>query len=471
MKKLSFYGIPFLNESMESHYDIIPCTESSDEGYYFVSNDVLKFKKPFFQWTQDSTILGIANTHFIHFIAEAIRFNVNIKRIIATDVNISQLRHFLVICNYIINSNDRIDFLELLFKVRFNKLARELLHNFSYSKKGYVHGGIRKDNHIQVERKIWENLSFFQNEFESSYSLKVESHALGLKITTTTIGDFDNYFATILCGSKEDYPFWPFTIAYGSGFLSDENSFNKVRDVLKKTPLYLIKDDISHIYKDILYSNKYTHVLFWSSNLLCDYFVQKHRPLKKIYELSCQLGTQREPFYPEIDLTLFQDARSRKRLPLRISNHFLRKRPLSVHTESFFRVSHYITGSKNLEIVNVGRWIEQDAGESKLPNTEIMHLNDFLLLSDDYRYSSIFLHILVGHGATMSTFSNTFKKAFRMTNNLLVLEHNSESKDFRKNGIGLSIKQIRNAVGIETHLVFCPGKGSNNRNILCVFRR
>ena len=48
-------------------------------------------------------------------------------------------------------------------------------------------------------------------------------------------------------------------------------------------------------------------------------------------------------------------------------------------------------GNNNLEIVNVDNWLEHNKKSSKLINTKIKHVNDFLKL-DFNNYDTIFLH-------------------------------------------------------------------------------
>ncbi|MBN2106680.1 MAG: hypothetical protein JW832_04580 [Deltaproteobacteria bacterium] len=470
MKQLHFSGIG-TDENFERYYDITPIPRSVSGHYYFLSNDVIQYNVKHTERSEGIVFIGVANPHFFHALGlAAAGTRTTIRRIIAVDANHAQIEHFNRVRNLISSSYNRIEFIEKFFKVQFNARAIGLLTAYRARKKNYAHGGLEQDDNFGLEKELWKNLKFYPERFYNTYEIEAEKTPCGLKISANTIGDINTCYATIVCGSKSDYPEWPFTLGYGSGFLYDEAAFKALKKILASTPVYLIKADISVVYEDLLMSNRYNPIIFWSSNLLCDYFTQKHPPLTKLLEISNRFGTQQEPCFPESDLVLIQDERTKIKVAQQIENSARHKRTWSIHTRSFATVAKYLEGSNCLEIVNVTEWIEQDRGESKLPNTSYITADDFLGLMSGH-YDSIVAHILVGHGVDKATYRNLIEKARGMTENLIVLEHNSESKDFRNSGVGVSLQELRDMLGMESFLEYCSGKKCPDRNIVCVYKR
>jgi hypothetical protein len=470
VKQPIFYGIPTKFNS-DNFYKIESDPKSLEGNFYFLSNDIFKFQvKKISNLSSEYVMIGIANPHFFHVLSEMQNMKINFKRIIAIDNNYEQLVHFSRIRKIILNSQNRIEFLQNLFKVKFNSKAIEILLSFNKLSRNYVHGGVAQDSLYFLEKTLWQNLYFNEEKFQLIYNLKVNKDEVGLKIFSNTIGDINTYYVTFICCSHNNFSCWPFTAAFGSGFLRNELSYNKFRTLLTTIPIYEINADISTVFEPLFLSNRYHPILFWSSNLFCDYFVKKFPSLSIVLDILTKYGCQKEPYFPEMDIMLFQDERSRIPLPREIDNIYNHHREWSIHSKSFSKVSEFLIGSNNLEVVNVKHWIENDKGESKLPNTNYMFIDDFLELDLSYLFDSIFIHILVGHGLEKNRFIELLIKAKLMTKNLIVLEHNSESVDFYNKKIGLSIKDLRDILGMESYLTFCPGEKSLDRNILCVYR-
>lgn len=469
MKPMEFLGIQTDLAQKESFYTIKEIDNASGNNFYFLSNDIYKNKLRPKKDNKPVVFVGIANPHFFHFLKESAEYS-KIKRIIAVDNNLTQLRYFSCICRLICLSNNRIEYLQALFKTKFNARAIEVLSKFNSHPDSYIHGGLDSDKFYGVEKEIWANSKFDKELFLKTYGLEVTLGEAGLLIESSTIGDIDTYFATIICGSKVDYGHWPFTAAFGSGFLYDEISFQRVRKILLTVPVYQILSDISDIYENILISNRYFTTVFYSSNLLCDYFIDKHPALEKIINISRDLGTRREPNFPEIDLIILQDERTAIELLPEITPEKNHKRRLSVHTNSFSAVASVLSGNRNIEVVNMPLWIELDNGESKLPNTEYILVEEFEKLCCEEKFTSIFFHVLVGHGMREENFWRLAEKALKMTDNLIILEHNKKSSDFKKLNIGLSVEKLRNFLGMESFLSFCPGERTKDRNILVVYK-
>ncbi|MBJ6751454.1 hypothetical protein [Geomonas anaerohicana] len=469
MKRLHFQGIS-IDPVGDDHYTVSPIAEVPSGNFYFLSNDVLSLQPQPQRHDSDTVLCGVANPHFFHVIALAAR-TAGLKRIVAVDYNYDQLLHFRNMRDLILASDNRIAFLQRLFKVTFNARAIALLNGVRPAKPGQLRGGVEKDPFFALEKELWSNLTFDAAAFQTSYGLSAEAAEAGLLVNSRTVGDIDTYYATMLCGSRSDYPRWPFTAAFGSGFLRDEATFLRLRQLLRQTPLYLLHGDLARLYPELLYSNRYHPMLVWCSNLLCDYFIAKHPAIEEIVTLSCRLGTQVEPVFPEQDLVLLQDERTRRPLPEAIDNRRGRRRPWSIHTRTFAVVCRYLRGGNNLEVIGVPRWFEQDGGESKLPSTSYCMLEHFgALLGGGQRFDTILLHILSGHCDSPDHYRRLLQDARRMTDNLIVLEHNRLSKDFRGTGTGVTLEEMRDLLGAESILDYGSGERCADRNLILVYR-
>lgn len=469
MQRLKYKGINIVSNSREG-YKITPISNTNKpQGFYFLSNDIIRFRLRKRSNASSIVFVGIANPHFFHALSECLVNKIPVKKIIAVDNNSRQLVHFDMLRKYILNSNNRIEYIQNLFKIKFNSRAIALLEKLALKSK-QVTGGIEKDNFFPMEKELWANSIFFDTLFYNTYGIRAKKENIGLKIKSNTIGDINTYYATILTGSKNDYPYWPFTAAYGTGFLKDDDSFDKLKSVLATVPMYQINEDISLIYEELLLSNRYKPIIFWSSNVFCDYFVDKNVNIKNIISKSKRYGTQLDPILPEIDLFIIQDERTKINLPKNIDNVRHHKRRWGVHTKNFNRVLKYIRGTRNLEIVNVERWIQEDSGISKLPNTDYMTLDDFILMPNRGCFDSIFLHIIVGNGTPLNRFEIVLRKIVTLTKNIIILEHNKDSIDFKNSANSISLNYFRDLLGKESFIEFCPGEKCKNRNILLIYR-
>ena len=415
---------------------------------------------------------GIGNPHFFHVLAAAHHYR-PIGRIIAVDNNPAQLRHFVHIMHLILAARNRIDFLERLFCLRFNDRARQALRDLRPGDPCVIRGGKTRDPFFQLERTLWTNCSFDAASFRHTYHLDVRPTEQGLHIRSKTIGELDSYYATLVCAARNQYDAWPFTAAFGSGFLADEPTFRRLQALLGRVPVYAVLADICQAYEPIVMSNRYLPMIFWASNVLCAWFVERHPPLSRLTRDLVRWGTQREPFFPEVELTILQDERTRRALPAEVDNRRCRRprRRLSIHSQTFRRLCRYLDGYNNLEVVAVPAWIAQDGGTSKLPNTAYITHHDFLRLSPAKRYDTILLHILLGHGVPPAEFQTIAQRAKQQASQLIVLEHHRRSRDFRNAGIGTTVEAIRAMLGRESILDFGPGQKCADRNLIIVYRQ
>lgn len=453
----------------DTFYSLDPPDTEEKCDYYFLSNDV--FVDSFgLKQSKSSVMWGIANPHFFHVLSVARRRR-TFRRIIAIDNNIGQINHFVRLYWLIRSAKDRIDYLQNLFKVTFNDKAIKILKSIQPDYGFRVRGGVTNDKYAETEKFLWKNCVFDEVAFRLSYGLKVLKDGSGLRIKARTIGDINDYYATFICCSRRSYEIWPFTAGFGSGFLRDDNAFNLLQQTLKSTPVYVIYGDITEMYNSIVYSNRYEPQVFWSSNIFCNYFMDKHPGLLKMARKLEKLGKQREPELPEIDLVVLQDKREKFAFCSELNDTFWRRRKLSVHTRNFMKIVSYLIGRKNAEVVNVREWIFLDKGVSKLPNTDYIDYQSFIAADNETFFDTLILHILVGHGISKEEYSVILRKSVTLTNNLIVFEHNRESVDFRKSGVGMTVDEIRTILGTETILDYGPGRRSADRNLIMVYRK
>lgn len=468
MRHLEFPGIPIHQD--ESFFTIRECPVPSSGSYYFLSNDVIRDQSFHLTRTDGVAFVGVANPHWFHALAvTAVRRGIAPARLVAFDSNPEQLRHFNRIRLLILESSDRLTYLERLFFVRFGAEARGLLANFRHKSRRTVHGGLPKDSLLEFERRLWSGCEHDSEGFRTEYGLEARATDRGLLIQSETIGDINVYYATIACGSRADYDHWPFTASFGSGFLASEEAFLALRRILQETPTYAILGDAAELVESLILAQRYQPIWLWMSNLLCDHFVEKHPPLGRLRGRIQELGTQSKTL-PELDLWLHQDRRMSVWMNWKVNDWGVHHRPWSIHTESFHRIARCLEGTSCLEVVNVERWVEEDHGQSKLPNTEYCLLERFAAQDYQQRHSSILLHILVGHGMARDDFYTLIEAARRLTDNLVILEHNAKSRDFAGMGLGLHLEELIEVHGPPSSVDYAPGVRSRDRNWIACYR-
>lgn len=468
MKHLNFTGIPVSHG--ESFYTVRRSRRRAGSDYYFLSNDALTYGVESVSHMQNGVFIGIGNPHFFHVLSVVLQRGIALRRIIAVDANYTQLCHFDIIRRMICASSNRIEFLQRLFCVRFNARAIDLLERFCPFPRYYVHGAYKQSEFYDIESQLWAHSVFDSTAFSEKYRLEAERCGAGLKISSRTVGDINTYYATFICGDRESYDSWPFTIGFGSGFLYDEDAFSQLKSALEGVPVYQICGDIVELFEPLSRSHRYNPLYVWSSNLFCDYFMNKFEPLRALCHRITMLGAQCEPQFPELDIVLIQDEREKLSAPQQIDTCVRHERPWSIHTNSFHKIIPYMNGKRCIEVVNMRNWIENDGGQSKLANCEYMYIDDFINLSEQERFDTIFIHILAGHGMRRDDCAAVLRKAQRICSTLLVLEHNRASSDFCEQGIGLTRDEIRDILGMESAYEYCPGETCEDRNLLMVYR-
>ncbi len=471
MQHLAYPGIALAQSTQDDGFlSVYPCDIPESGNYYFLSNDVICDRTRWLTRSAQVAFIGVANPHWFHALALTTSLrDASLERLVAFDSNPEQLRHFVRLRQLILESEDRIRYLERLFCVHFGKGARHALEHLRDRRPRRVHGAMRRDPYIELERSLWRGCEFDAKAFESETGLVAKPLTAGLRIHSETVGDIDEYMATFLCASRADYTWWPFTAAFGSGFLADEHRFQNLRELLANTPTYPILIDAADELDDLLLAHRYQPVWLWTSNLLCDYFVEKHPPLEGIRNKIARHGRATMPD-AELDIWLHQDRREANWFDWRVNDWGIHHRPWSIHSESFHRVAKQLRGASGLEVVAESRWIDEDEGISKLPNTRYCPLEAFASAHYDAPHSTIFLHILLGHGVAPDDFHAVVEKARRLSPNVVILEHNAESKDFAQRTGGTTLGVLTKRHGLPSEVDFAPGERCPDRNWIAVYR-
>ena len=142
---------------------------------------------------------------------------------------------------------------------------------------------------------------------------------------------------------------------------------------------------------------------------------------------------------------------------------------MSPHWKSFSEVSSHIEAMSALEVVNVPRWVEEDAGRSKLRGTRYVLLEEFLRETFVVDAQVVFLHILRGHGATSADLEAAFRKAKRAASRVLVLEHERRSLELLlRRGIPPT-SEVVDLLGEPKRAIRIPGRFTKHRNTLFVY--
>lgn len=448
----------------------IPSLDHPD--YYILSNDEvrtpIRFRGPRKGWI----FLGVGSPHVLHALAE-LSVTKDIARITFCDNNPRQLGHLLRLVRFILESGNRIDFLQRLFCGNISPDAREALDEVPEAPRGTIRGSNtgRAENQLwELEKRFWAGFKFDPNSFHLAYGRVAERREDGLYTSQDVIGEINQCVLTVVCGAKDRYRVWPFTAGYGSGFLRNEESFHRLKLVLLSTPVSFLIEDITTFAQKYLTYFRYFPVALWVSNIFAEWFVRRNPSLEILRDTLTQLGSQVAPSFPELDIYLIADERGGWKVPDALRGDSRRRRPkLSVHSRTFREVASRLKGSKCIEIVNVKSWIDQDGGKSKLPCTVYSLFKDSKRLIAERKYDTAFFHILAGHGVSRQELGEALVNARANCKRLLVLEHHRLSPDFWGRRGLFTPKEIRQFLGKEDEIVYIRGNRAWVRNFLMVY--
>jgi len=369
------------------------------------------------------------------------------------DINKAQLKYLEFIINLIKKFAVRAEFLSQLFGKEYTEVSR-ILEKMNRS----------KEDPCFMENEFWkcsDKKQYADNmhkEFLDYQAIKqngIFKGAVHKKIGTDVFGK-PKVVTTFVLNDKNQIniskPFSVFPIYRDKGFLSSENRYKHLRNILLNKPFILINEPLSaDLISAVSNEFRYHEILLWLSNILNPYFLSKNT-------------------YKLIDKILFLKFFSSKYCKINILEDQRRgffktinEDKITPHWDAFRKVSKHLTG-ECLEIVNVKDWLKE---ETELFNTKRVYYTDFL--SSRKNYKSIFIHILIGNGMDIEIYKKIVKEAFKRSERVVLLEHNSASKDFNNRNIGLTTKELIKMFGKPTILEYSSGPKSKKRNIVMLY--
>lgn len=452
-------------------------TNYKNGNFYFLSNDHVSDLNPPFD---AAALMGICNPYLLHVISTLLENNIKIKKIIAFDNNMSQIKHFGHIINTIINSKNRIDFIEQLAFVKFNRAARNVLIKYEANSRNPIKGWLIEDNAYpsDMEKAVWKNSRFDRAKFKKKYHMDAEKTDRGILIRNIrTAGLHKKGCITIFSGDVDLYPEGPFMFSYGYGYLKSEKVFRMFKNTLIKikNKMVFINGDIYEVLKDSLIQMRYYNIITWTSNIFAPYFVNKYPTVSKTLELFINRDLLTTISSKRIYHILVNDVGTNLE---KLSNFNVSFNSLDVHDShwaAYTKVNGYFE-EKNLHVI-AGKLIEEvTSTNDELHSTKVVSYNQLYKLSDTY--DSAFLHTIYGRGhITEEELIDVIKKCTNISRLVLVLEHNDtpELRQERKNGYDgrFITNELINKIQSGFYILCkykLPGRISNNRNSLFVIK-
>jgi hypothetical protein len=393
--------------------------------------------------------LGVGNVSSLD-----VASNLSPEVLFFVDLNKQQLEYLDLIINLIINSKDRAEFLANLFSKKETDISLVLRK-----------ADRNKDDKISIENEFWrcaDKEKIYVNNIHKeflNYELIKEKGlyrgAMHKKIGTNVMGKLRAITTFVLRDKSQvnisgNYSL--FAIYRENGFLSSEERYGNLKNVLLTKPYVLIDAPLSaELLSNVCIKFKHHRVVLWLSNILSPYFLSASTR-KLINRIIFFLFFSSE--YYEIDI--LEDQR---RSFFGIAYH----RKIIPHWDAFRKVFKYLNGDC-LEVVNLKSWVDQG---SSLPKTTRMFYSDFL--ASEEKYKTIFIHILVGNGMKADVYKTVVRAAFERADRVILLEHNRESKDFINKNKGLSLAELISMFGEPSVLDFSVGFKSKKRNIIMVY--
>jgi len=476
MHPLSYPGLPLVDSTQRDAFLAVhPLASEPSEAHpahdrapvRFLSSAVIEDRTRWLSRNNDVAFLGVADAHWFHALGLTTTLReASLSRLVAFETRPEALRHFVRMRGAILESEDRVDFLERLFCVRFGTGARHALEHFRPRRRRYVHGCVKKDPYLELERSLWRGCEFDAGAFAEQTGLRAEPLSAGLHIQPTSQGR-DDYVATFLCGSREDYTWAPVTAAFGTGFLAGEGRFQNLRKRLAETPTYPILFERPDELDDLLLAHRFQPVWLWMADWLRE--EGEDKKVARTRELIAQMGGAHSA-HGELDIWVHQDRRFASWIDRRVNDWGIHHRPWSDDTESLHRVARQLRGTSGLEVVPRRAWIDEDQGVSKLPNTRYCPFDAFASAHYDALHSTIFLHALVGHGIEARAFHDVVDKARKLSPNVVIREHNPRAGGHRPSGEGLSLGALTKRHGLPNRVDFAPGAGGHDSHWIAVYR-
>lgn len=476
MHPLSYPGVPLADSTREDAFLAVHPLHTLEPTAHpvhqtqparFLSNAVIEDRTRWLSRSHDVAFLGVADGHWFHALGLTTSLrDASVRRLVAFETRPEALRHFVRQRALLLESTSRIDYLERLFCVRFGNGARHALEHFRPRRRRYVHGGVRRDDYLELERSLWRGCEFDGDAFSKQTGLRAQTLSAGLHIQPSARMR-DHYVATFLCGSRDDYTWTPVTAAFGTGFLAGERRFQRLRTLLAETPTYPILLETPGDLDDLLLAHRFHPVWLWAADWLQE--GRRDPGVERIRERIAQMGGA-GPTQSELDIWVHQDRRCASWIDRRVNDWGIHHRPWSPDTETLHRIARQLRGTSGLEVVPERAWIDRDEGISKLPNTRYCPFDAFASDHYDALHSTIFLHALVANGIDPELFHGMVEKARKLSPNVVVCEpapHEAANPAQRR---GLSLGALTRCHGLPSEVDFAPGPARAGAHWIAVYR-
>lgn len=437
--KFNFPDLKFIEFKMRAD-DKVDCST-----IYPCSDDVFKIRGNF---DTPQLFLGIANLTSLDVIS-----NLEPNILFFADLNKAQLKYLEFIINLIEKSETRTEFLSKLFgkkNIEVSKIlekADEFKEDLSFIEDEFWKCRDEKKHINEMHKEFLDYQIIKENGvYKGIIHKKIGTNVFGkLRAVTTFILNDKNQI-------KIPKPFGVFPIYKDKGFLSSENKYKHLRNILLDKPYIMINTSLSaDLISAISNGFKYYKIVLWLSNILNQCFLSKdtYKLIDRILFLKFFSSEYHK-------INILEDQR-------RQFFNIIHERKTTPHWDAFSKVLKYLKG-ECLEIVNLENRVKEG---TRLPDTKPIYYTNFLSYKENC--DSIFIHILVGNGMDIETYKKVVKEAFKKSKRVILLEHNRKSKDFRKKNIGLTTGELIEMFGEPTALEYSSGFKSKKRNIIVLY--
>jgi hypothetical protein len=449
-----FRGVDGYSNDVSAYLQSEPSSDEIDiSTVYPCSNDVVSIDTAN---DRPQIFVGVGNPTSIDVLS-----HLDPQEVYILDINTNQLKYLEFTLQLISDCDDRVEFLSRFYGKKEEEV-REIIDDIAYD------DGI--DNLLEIEDRFWRSndvdrpINNIHEELLKYQYKEINGNRVGAQpasLGTNMRKNLEITMSLVLGGEYDldvDDKLNLFPIYRENGFLSNEARYKQIQNIIDNVDFTLIPNRMSG---DLLHSiaedHPYHELHLWLSNILYPgLFDSQNRLLTDKITFLREIANEyySDKFY---NIQIWEDERT----PFFDSNILDLRSP---HWDAFSAVEKYREGN-SLEIRVDPERAKKD---SYLPQTRNIHYSK--LTDVDENIDSIFYHILVGHGLDLEEFKKSVETGFNLANNIIILEHNSESADFSENGKGVTIEEIRGIFGEPTNIEYTAGKNSADRNMVVVYR-
>jgi hypothetical protein len=395
------------------------------QGHYYFSNDLFDLSEYVLLDREGTIFVGIANPHCFH----AIPLDIQIEKIHLMDINQSQVDHLNFMIECIKSSDNRMGFVKKFLGIDFPE-------------------GLDPS-----KQNIWENSTWTGDPIGEMTRRGI------IYNVPDSFGGITEHRLTLF---EDDVDPSCFYLGYGKGWLKSEDTFAKAQALCEKITVSCCS--VVDFYNEHWDSFRYHQVILWFSNLLSPWFISSLPEIASFWDKLCSHLDPKAP-REEMDVKVIFDKRSH----VPVDARFIKGRQESPHFKAFREVVSEL-GETNIEVPGVDRWMEEDEGVSKLPNTQYVSKTDFELCTE--HVDTVFLHGLMSHEKNRRKAKKDFAKALDLartiSDKVIVLEFDKGTSDVI-DGYGTDEAEMEKMVGAPKRVKKCGGDGPGTRNLLYVY--